>query len=87
MQALRAAWEQQRQAERDLAAARGEQYAAVIDIGPRWDIGAPSPHLVSNGSRAFVVCLASQPASLTRTGTARTCWWSRPQTRSRPRSW
>jgi hypothetical protein len=61
MQALRAAWEQQRQAERDLAAARGEPYATVIDIGPRWDIGAPLPHLVSNGSRAFVVCLASQP--------------------------
>ena len=61
MQALEAAWEQQLQAERDLAAARGEQYAVVIDIGPGWDIGAPLPHLVSNGSRAFVVCLASQP--------------------------
>jgi hypothetical protein len=61
MQALRAAWGQQWQAERDLAAARGEQYATVIDIGPRWDAGAPLPRLISNGSRVFVVCLASQP--------------------------
>jgi hypothetical protein len=59
--ALRAAWEQERAAERDLAAARGEQYAKVIDIGPRWDTGAPLPHLVSNRSRAFIVCLASDP--------------------------
>jgi hypothetical protein len=56
-----AAHERQLQAERDLAAARGEQYAQVIDIGPLWDAGAPLPHLISNGSRAFVVCLASQP--------------------------
>lgn len=61
MQALWAAWEEQFQAERDLAAARGEQHAKVIDIGPGWDVGAPLPHLISNGSRAFVVCLASQP--------------------------
>lgn len=61
MQTWRGAWEAQLQAERDLAAARGEQYAKVIDIGPRWDIGAPLPHLISNGSRVFVVCLASVP--------------------------
>jgi hypothetical protein len=61
MAELLAAHEQRLEAERDLAAARGEQYARVIDIGPRWDAGAPLPHLVSNGSRAFVVCLASQP--------------------------
>ena len=60
-QAWRTAWEQQLQAERDLAAARGEQYATVIDIGPRWDIGAPLPHLVGDGSRAFVACMASVP--------------------------
>jgi hypothetical protein len=60
MPAWQEAVEQQLQAERDLAAARGEQYAKVIDIGPRWDVGAPLPHLVSNGSRAFVACLASQ---------------------------
>lgn len=48
-------------AERDLAAAHGEQYAQVIEIGPRWDAGTPLPHLISNGSRAFVACRASQP--------------------------
>jgi hypothetical protein len=51
---LLAAHEQRLQAERDLAAARGEQYAQVIDIGPCWDDGAPLPHLISNGSRTFV---------------------------------
>ena len=61
MAAWRAAQAGQLQAERDLAAARGEQYAQVIDIGQRWDTGAPLPHLISNGSRAFVVCLADQP--------------------------
>jgi len=60
-QAWREALEQQLQAERDLAAARDEQYAVVIDVGPRWDVGAPLPHLVSNGSRAFVVCHAHEP--------------------------
>ena len=60
-QAWRAAYADQLQAERDLADGRGEQYAREIDIGPRWDTGAPLPHLVSNGSRAFVVCLADQP--------------------------
>lgn len=85
MQAWRAAWEQQLQAERDLAAARGEQYAKVIDIGPRWDIGAPLPHLISNGSRAFVVC--AWPAILTRTGMARMCAWCHPLTRTRRRWW
>ncbi len=61
MRAWRLAREDQLEAERDLAAARGEPYARVIDIGPRWDVGAPLPHLISNGSRAFIVCLASQP--------------------------
>jgi len=61
MYTLKAARGDQLKAERELAAARGEQYAQVIEIGPRWDIGAPIPHLISNGSRAFAVCLASQP--------------------------
>jgi hypothetical protein len=55
------AWDGLRQGERDLAAARGEPYAQVIDIGPRWEVGAPQPHLISNGSRAFIVCRGDQP--------------------------
>lgn len=61
MPAWRSARQDELQAERDLAATRGEQYAKVLDIGPRWDVGAPLPHLVSNGSRAFVACYAHQP--------------------------
>jgi hypothetical protein len=48
-------------AERALAAHRGEPYAVVIDIGVRWDIGAPLPHLVTNGSRATVICRVGEP--------------------------
>jgi hypothetical protein len=61
LQAQLEAWAQLLQAERDLAAARGEQYAKVIDIGPRWDTGAPLPHLLSNGARAFILCMARDP--------------------------
>jgi hypothetical protein len=35
--------------------------AEIIDIGPRWDAGVPLPHLVCDGSRAFVVCLPAEP--------------------------
>jgi hypothetical protein len=56
-----AAAEEVRRAERDRARARCETYAEIIDIGPRWDTGAPLPHLISNGSRAFILCRASQP--------------------------
>ena len=61
MAASRTARTDQLEAERELAAARGEPYARVIDIGPRWDAGAPLPHLIGNGSRTFAVCLADQP--------------------------
>jgi hypothetical protein len=61
MDARQAARADQLKAERGLAAARGEQYAQVIEIGPYWDAGAPLPHLLSNRSRAFVACRAGQP--------------------------
>lgn len=51
------------QAERELAAGRGEQYAEVIDVGARWDVGAPLPHLITAGGSAYVVCWASDPGS------------------------
>jgi hypothetical protein len=61
MDARQAARGDQVKADRGLAAARGEQYGQVIEIGPHWDAGAPLPHLLSNGSRAFVACRAGQP--------------------------
>jgi len=46
-------------AERSLAAARGEEYAEVIDLGVRWDVGAPLPHLIAGGLRAAIICRAA----------------------------
>jgi hypothetical protein len=42
------------EAERALAAARGEEHAVPFDIGVRWSGGAPLPHLLSCGHRSFV---------------------------------
>jgi hypothetical protein len=57
-----AAWDALLDAERDLARSMGEQYAEVLDLGVHWDVGAPEPHVVSNGHRAFVVCYVGDPA-------------------------
>jgi hypothetical protein len=46
-------------AQRQLAASRNQQWAEPIDFGVRWDYGAPQPHLVSNGSKAVLVCHAA----------------------------
>ena len=43
------------QAERALAAAKGEQYAVLIDFPVRWDVGAPCPHLLQSDYRTFLV--------------------------------
>lgn len=59
--ALDAAWHDQLQAERDLAAEHGNSYAQVLDDIPRWDTGAPLPHVISDGSRALVAVRASRP--------------------------
>lgn len=57
----RQAFDELHTAEREVAAARGEQYAEVIDIGGRWDVGAPLPHVIAGASSAFVVCHAHEP--------------------------
>lgn len=57
----RAAYDELHAAERRLAAARGEQYAELVDIGAQWDVGAPLPHLLANGSSVHIVCHASAP--------------------------
>jgi hypothetical protein len=55
----RDAWAALHQAERQLGAQRGEPWAEPLGLGVRWDLGAPLPHLVSNGSTAVLLCHAS----------------------------
>jgi hypothetical protein len=40
--------------ERELAAARGEEYAVPLDFPVRWDVGAPLPHLLRNDYRCLL---------------------------------
>lgn len=42
-------------AQREVARLRGQPYAEEIDFPVRWDIGAPSPHLLMNEGRALVL--------------------------------
>src|SRR5215470_5377570 len=42
------------QAERDLAAAKGEPYAVPIEFPVAWDTGAPLPYLMQNDHRTFL---------------------------------
>jgi hypothetical protein len=49
------------QAERDLAAAKGEEYAVPIDFPVQWCSGAPLPHLIQNDSKTFLVFLLRLP--------------------------
>lgn len=60
--AWKSAFDEFHQAERALAAARGEQYAELLDLGESWDVGAPLPHLLAGSGSAYVVCYASGPA-------------------------
>lgn len=49
-------------AERALADARGQEYAAACAGFPAWDIGAPLPHLASNGSKTVLVYFVRDPS-------------------------
>jgi len=42
------------QAERNLAAAKGEPYAVPVEFPVRWNVGAPCPHLVQSDTEAFL---------------------------------
>lgn len=55
----RDAWERLHEADRELAAARQQAWAEPLDLGVVWDSGAPLPHVVSNGSKAVLVCRAT----------------------------
>jgi hypothetical protein len=40
--------------ERQLAAERMEEYVDPLDFPVTWDVGAPMPHLIANGSHTFL---------------------------------
>jgi hypothetical protein len=44
-----------RDAERALAAAKGEQYVVEIPFPVKWDTGAPLPHLLQSDDRTFLM--------------------------------
>ena len=41
--------------ERQLAAAKNEEYADIIDFPVAWDVGAPLPHLFMNDYKAYLI--------------------------------
>lgn len=41
--------------ERELAAARGDEYAVPINFPVRWDTGAPQPHILASDADAYVI--------------------------------
>lgn len=57
----RDAWLMQWEAERRLAESVGDPWAEVLDLGSRWDAGAPLPHVVSGPDMCVLVCHASEP--------------------------
>lgn len=48
-----------RRAERELAATRGEEWAAPLDLGVQWESGAPLPHVVSDGRTTILICFSA----------------------------
>jgi hypothetical protein len=60
-QEFRAAVDEQHRLEREVALAKGEETAVVIDWQPQWDVGAPLPHVLSSGLRTFLVYMVSEP--------------------------
>jgi hypothetical protein len=47
--------------ERELARATGDECAVEIPWPQRWDVGAPLPHVLSSGSRTFVIYNMREP--------------------------
>lgn len=47
--------------ERWVALAKGHEAAIVIDWKPRWDVGAPVPHVLSSRGKAFLIYRLSEP--------------------------
>ena len=55
----RSAWAAVWEAERRVAEADGEPWAEALDLGQRWDTGAPLPHVVSGEQVCVLVCHAA----------------------------
>jgi hypothetical protein len=47
--------------ERELAAAKGEEYAITIDFPVQWNTGAPCPHVVASEQKVFLIFLLNVP--------------------------
>ncbi len=60
-QELNAAIEEQLRLERELALARGDEAALAIDWRPKWDVGAPLPHVLASAGRTFLIYMVSEP--------------------------
>lgn len=50
-----AAQEDVLECERKVAAERGDEYAESISFPVKWNAGAPSPHLLANGHKTFLL--------------------------------
>lgn len=61
MAEFQAAVAEQLRLEREVALAKGEETAVVIDWRPRWDVGAPLPHVLSSGLRTILIYMVSEP--------------------------
>ena len=48
------------EAEREVAAAKGEPYAVPVDFPVQWDMGAPSPHVITNDRRTLLAFLVGE---------------------------
>lgn len=55
----RAAFNALHEAERELAASKGEEWAEPVDLAVVWDGGAPLPHVISSGRRTILICRAA----------------------------
>ncbi|MFN3650974.1 MAG: hypothetical protein ACK47B_15470 [Armatimonadota bacterium] len=47
--------------EREVAAAKGEEYAVPLDFPVEWDVGAPLPHLLRSDYRTLLSFYAREP--------------------------
>lgn len=61
MDEFRAALDDQLRLEREVALAKGEETALLIDWRPKWDVGAPLPYVAASGHQTFLIYNTSEP--------------------------